>query len=369
MAIEINVPEFEVATRTHITPGLVDGFFSGGPLMAFHKDDRLELFGGGTQIQDNFLFRPMIGGPYVRGGNPFDLTKVRTRAAIRYGLKLYYVNITEYLEDLEIELQTPEAVFDTVKADMETASLTLSQILEIALMHHGQDLSAAGGEDRAMHLNGIPEALNDGINASWEGALHASYGGQRRVDVAPALTPPTGLYNPNIAGPLTNSVLEHTFRSCVIGAQHPLVGITTQRAFGFLQEHYMPLQRAGVETVEPTIGYPGIKFHNATIVPSNLMPGSGAQVDTYGLGNYDTDVYWNNLPAPGGETFLWYNPGPSGRGSYVRLWMPRSKKFQFGFTGWKVAQGSTMLAGQILVAVQYVNRAPRLSRLLHGITA
>ncbi len=187
--LDLNVPEFEVATRKHITPGLVDGYFLGGPLMAYHKNDRIELFGGGTEIQDNFLFKPMIGGAYKRGGNAFNTTRRVTKAAIKYGMKLYYVNITEFLEDLEIELATPEAVFSTVKVDMQNASLTLSEILEIALMSYGQDASAVGGEDRSAEINGIPEALNDGINASYQGLTFPYYGGQLRSAVAPALTP------------------------------------------------------------------------------------------------------------------------------------------------------------------------------------
>ncbi len=152
--------------------------------------------------------------------------------------------------------------------------------------------------------------------------------------------------------------MEHTYLSCVVGSEHPKVGITTLRAFGYLNEHYMPMQRAGIDMVEPEIGYSGIKFKNAVIVPSNYMPGAGGEVRETG-----------NFLATAGETFLWYNPGPQGRDSYVRLWMPKSKKFQFGFTGWKTVVDGTQLSGQILVAVQYVNRSPRLSRLLHGINA
>ncbi len=361
--LDLNVSEFEVATRKFITPGLVDGYFLGGPLMAYHKNDRIRLFPGGTEIQDNFLFKPMIGGAYKRGGNAFNTTRRVTKAAIKYGLKLYYVNITEFLEDLEIELATPEAVFSTVKVDMQNASLTLSEILEIALMHHGQDATAAGGDDRSAEINGIPEALNDGENGSWEGLTFPYYGGQLRSAVAPALTPPTGLFLPNINGALTNRVLEHTYLSCVVGSEHPKVGITTLRAYGFLNEHYMPMQRAGVDTVEPEIGYSGIKFKNAVIIPSNYMPGAGGEVRETGSFLTGTGL------APAGETFIWYNPGPQGEDSYVRLWMPKSKKFQFWFTGWKPVVDGPQLSGQILVAVQYVDRSPRLSLILHGINA
>lgn len=356
---DINVEEFDVATRKYIAPGVVDNYFKGGPIMAYVKANRFKTFPGGTLIQENFLYQPMVGGSYKRGGKPFDTTRRRTKAATQFQLKTYYVNITEFLEDLEIELVASEAAFDTVKTDFGNAALTLSAILEIAAMQYGQDLSGSGGSDRSGEINGFSESLNDGLVASWDGATFPSYGGQQRAFVNGALTPANSAVGANVAGPPTNRVLEYSYQSAVIGPEHPKLGVTTSLCMAYLDEQWMPLQRAGIDTIEPVIGYPGVKFKQATIVESQYMPGT-LGVNDPSIGNYYTAA---------GETFMWLNPGGEGDEAYFRCWFPKSRKFQFGFTGFKVTANGTQLSGQILVAVNLTVRAPRLMRILHGIRA
>lgn len=351
---EPQLDELNVATRKQIMPSLADNFFKSGPIMRFVKEKRMKIFGGGTQIQENFIYKPMKGGAYPKGGQ-FDTTKRQTKAGMLFDMKYYHVNITEFVEDIEVTLRTPEAVFNTVKVDLANAALTLSAILEIAIIRHGQNLAA---DDRSIQINGFEEALNDGSNASFKGNLFPSYGGQARVDVAPALTPPTGLIPASVTGgTITNRVLEHSYQSCVIGEEHPKLGVTTTRCMGYINENYLPMQRLQ-DTVEPTIGWPGVKFKQATIVESNYMPG----VD--GVNDPDIGDYSNST-----ETFLWLNPGPEGDDAYFRMHLSASPKFQFGFTGFKVSRDDTQVAGQILAALNFIVRAPRLMRMLFGISA
>jgi hypothetical protein len=351
---EPNVDEINVATRKQIMPSLADNFFKSGPVMRYAKEDRMKIFPGGTLIQENFIYKPMKGGAYSKGSQ-FDITRRQTKAGMQFDMKFYEVNVTEFTEDIEVTLRTPEAVFNTVRVDLANAALTLSAILEIAIMRHGQNLAA---EDRSIHINGFEEALNDGVNTSYKGNLFPSYGGQTRADVAPALTPPTGLIPANVpGGTITNRVLEHTYQSCVIGDQHPALGITTTRCMGFINENYLPLQRLA-DTMEPVIGWPGVKFKQATIVESNYAPGQDG-VNDPDIGDYSATA----------ETFLWLNPGPPGDDTHFRLHISASPKYQFGFTGFKVGRDDTQVAGQILVALNFIVRAPRLMRFLFGITA
>lgn len=360
-----NLDELNVATQFNIMPDIADGFFKSGPLMRYFKENRMRTFPGGLGIQENFLFRPMIGGAYKKGGQ-FDNTRVQTKAGGQFEMKKYYVSVPEYLEDIEIELRTPHAVFDTVRTDLATAAATLSAILEIALFHHGQDLSGTGGEDRSAHINGMSEALNDGIAASWDGTTFPSYGGQARVDVNGALTPAGGKLaatdpDPEVAanvdGPVNFHVLEHSYQSCVIGDETPKLAVTTNRCMGYISENEYPKQRL-TDTKEPVIGWPGVSFKDAVIVESQYCPGQDGKDDP-NIGNYlDSD----------GETFWWLNPGGEGDDALIRLWIAESAKFQFGFTGFKGARDDSMVAGQILFGGNAVWRNVRLMRGLHGIT-
>ena len=359
---EPNLDELNTGTRKEIMPSVADNFFKSGPVIRYMRENRMKVFPGGTLIQENFLFRPMKGDFYQKGAQ-FDVTKRQTKTGMQFTIKKAYVNVTEYLEDVEIELRAEHAVFDQVRVDMANAALTLSAILEIAAMKHGQDLSGSGGANRVAAFNGFEEALNNGVAASYTGLTFAGYGGQARADVNRALTPPVGAIAANVGGPVNNHVLEMSYQSCVIGEEHPKLGITTSRCVGYINENYAPLQRL-VDTVDPVIGWPGLKFKQATIVESQYMPGVDG-INDADIGDYSSP----QGTGPTGETLLWMNPGGEGDDAYVRLHIAASEKFQFGFTGFKVGRDDTMVAGQVLFGGNLIIRTPRLMRLLHGITA
>lgn len=360
---EPNLSELNVVTQNLIMPDVADGFFKSGPVMAYMRENRMKVFPGGAAIQENYLFRPMKGGSYDKGDS-FDTTRPTTKAGGEFTLKKYWVNVTEYLEDLEIEMRGEAAVLDTVQVDMENAAATLSAMLEIACFHHGQNL---GGDDRHKEFNGLEESLNDGITASYAGNTFASYGGQTRADVEWALIPaggqrtagdPAPYVSNNVNGPINFHTLEHAYQSCVIGPEHPRLCITTNRCMGFLAENEYPKQRWN-DVKEPVIGWPGIGFKNATILQSQYCPGLDG-INDLNIGNYYED---------GGETFWMLNPGGESEKAYLRLWISASPKFQFGFTGFKGARDDNMVAGQILFAGNFVTRQCRLMRCLYGITS
>lgn len=346
----ILLDEVNTITQKTIMPGVVDNFFKSGPLMAYLRG-RFNRKWTGPLIQENYLFRPMRGGAYKPGGT-FDLGKIQTITGLQFTPRYYDVNVTEYLEELEVTMAGPMAMFSKVKTDMANAAMTLSAILEIALWHHGQNV---GGVDRTAELNGLPEALNDGVNAGWDGNVFPVYGGQTRADVSPALNPPTGLVAANVAGGINFSKLEHSFLSCQVGAERPKIGITTNRGLGYIAESFAPQQK--IDTTDPEINWPGLKFNGATIVMGQYVPGVDG-VNDPNLGNYNAAA----------ETFAWLNPGPQGEDAYLRLYIAASSKFAFGFTGFKGARGDNQVSGQILFAGNLTNRSPRLSRILHGIT-
>jgi hypothetical protein len=348
--VAIQLDEANTTVTKEIEPGVVDGYFKAGPLIAMCKS-RFSRKWIGPQIQENFMYKPMKGGAYQKGTS-FDITRRQTRTGLLFGPRYYQVGITEFLEDLEVELAGPRAAFSVIRTDMAQASLTMSAILEIAAFHHGQALA---GDNRGMEINGLEEAYNDGVTASWAGNTFPSYGGQTRVDVAPALTPPTGLISANQGGnPISYRVLRHSYFSTIIGNEAPTIGITTNRCMGYIAENFLPHQI--IDTTQPEINWPGMKFDKATITMSQYCPGADG-VNDDDLGNYYA----------AGETFWWLNFGPQGDDAYIRLYIAQSRKFAFGFTGFKGARQDNQVAGQILFAGNLTVKALRLSRVLHNI--
>jgi hypothetical protein len=302
----------------------------------------------GPTIQENYMYAPMRGGAYKKGAT-FNINKRQTRTGMLFTPRYYETNVTEFLEDTEVEMVGPNAMFNIVKTDMAEAALTLSGILEIAIYQNGQNV---GGVDRTAEINGFEEALINGTDTSWAGRTFPSYGGQDRASIGNALNSPTGLIT--MSNPTTAyRVLQHSYMSCVIGPEHPLIGVTTNRMLGFISETFLPHQI--VDVVDPEISWPGLKFNQARIVISQYAPGADGQNDA-DLGNY-----YN-----ASETFWWLNPGPQGDNAYMRLYIAQSPKFAFGFTGFKGARDDNMVAGQILFGGNFTVKAPRLSRMMYG---
>lgn len=348
--MSILLDDVNTITTKDIMPGVADNFFKSGPVTAYLKN-RFTRKWVGPQIQENYLYKPMKGGAYAKGG-VFDVTKRQVASGMLFTPRYYDVNVTEYLEDLEVEQVGPHAMFSRIKLDMSTAALTLSAILEIAFFHHGQNLA---GDNRSLEVNGLEEMLTNGVDQTWAGNIFPSYGGQTRVDVAPALNSPTGLVAASAGPSLMFRVLEHSFMSCVIGSERPKIGVTTNRGMGFVAENFSPQQK--IDVMDPEINWPGFKFNTATIVASQYAPGQDG-VNDPDLGNYNASS----------ETFWWLNPGPQGDDAYIRFYIAQSPKFAFGFTGFKGARDDNMVAGQILFAGNLTGRSPRLSRSLYGFT-
>lgn len=349
----IQLDDVNTITTKDIMPGVADNFFRSGPVTAYMRA-RFTRKWVGPQIQENYLYKPMKGGAYKKGAQ-FDITKQQVASGLLFTPRYYDVNVTEYLEDLEVEQTGPHAMFSRIKLDMSTAALTMSSILEIAFFHHGQNLA---GDDRSAELNGAEEALTDGTSATMFGNTFLSYGGQTRVDVSPALNSPTGLVAASAGPSLMFRVLEHSFMSTVIGQERPKAAFTSNRGMGFIAENFSPQQK--IDVMDPEINWPGFKFNTASILASQYAPSQDG-VNDANLGNY-------LATATQGEPLVWVNPGPQGEDAFIRFYIAQSPKFAFGFTGFKGARDDNMVAGQILFAGNYTFRSPRLSRWLFGFT-
>lgn len=335
--------EVNVFTLTNIVPGVVDGVFKNDPLLAYLKTNEIRRVAGGAaggaMIQENFIYKPMIGGAYGTNGT-FDITKRRTSDAGTFDLKHHAVNVTEYLEDIEIYNRGPQAVFSRIQADLSNAALTMSAILAI-------ELYGAGQSANVLKMNGLAEAVSDGATASWDGTTYTTYGNITRADVNDALDAKVT----TVSGAVTYKVLEEAYNDVVLGATEPNLGVTTNRGMSYIKQKFHPQLRVTIQ--DPKIGFTGIQFNKATILQSQYCPGT-LGVNDADLGNYlDAD----------GETFWWLNT------DFIRLWVSASSLFGFGFSGFKWAQDSTVVAGQYFASCNITVQAPRTMHQLHTITS
>lgn len=335
--------EVNVFTKVHIVPGITDGNFKNDPLLAYLKLNGLRKIQGGAygggMIQENFLFKSLIGRAYAPG-DTFDITKRRTMDGGTFDLKHHEVNVTEFLELLEIYNSGPDAVFNLVEADLTNAALTMSAILAIELYNGGQS-------SRVLNMNGLAEALGSESTASWDATTYTTYGNVTRSAVNSALTANVV----NVNGPITYKVLEENYNKRVLGGIEPNLGVTTNLGMSYIKQKFHNQLRVTVQ--DPKIGFTGIQFNKATILQSQYCPGT--------LGVNDTDL--GNYNASAGEVFWWLCT------DYIRMWVTASPLFGFGFSGFKWANDSTVVAGQYFGSVNVTVQAPRLMSQLYAITS
>ncbi len=344
-----------------------DNFFRNAPYLAYKRDHCLFPFGGGAFMQFDFTYAPMIGGAYARGEN-FNTSKPQTIQGAQFDPKTYEVNITEYLEDIEINNRGPLAVFSLVEADMRTAMNTMNAIVEIAGWRHGQASGSTITDNRAKHINGISEILNNGIDNSWDGNVFPSYGGVTRGG-----TVGTAL-NGNIRwvgdsqgnpGQITYGVLLEQYMRCRRGNDEPDIGVTNKAAYAFILERMQVQQRFSQET-DPIYGATGIRFQKAFVLADDYCPSATSQygVNDSVIGNYSTGTFTtvgsptaaSNLPAATpitvGEVFFWINT----RKQLFRI--SNSPLFGFGFKPFIYSADNTRVSGQILAAINDECPAP-----------
>jgi len=330
--------EVNVFVNDYIVPGVVDGVFKNDPLLAHLKANNLTVHPGGRQFQENFRYRPMIGGKYPVGG-AFNVTKRRTADAGQFKLKHHYVNVTEFLEELDIEAKGPNAVFSLLQNDLEGAAQTMSAILAIELYN-----SDSSGLDQAM--NGLPEIISDGSASSYDGTTYTTYGGVTRSAVNNALDGQITRVNAAI----TYKQLEEAYNDVVLGDIEPNLIVTTNRGMSYIKQRFHPQYR--VTQQDPKIGFTGVQFNNATILQSQYAPGTQGTDDS-DLGNYYD---------ASGET-LWILVTDA-----LKMWVTDAKMFQFGFSGFKWSVDSTIVSGQYFASVNITSPAPRLMHQLWDIT-
>lgn len=331
--------EVNVYTRTHIVPGIVDGVFKNDPFLAYMKANGVMKWPGGLTVQENFIYRPMIGRSYTPGTN-FDISKRRTAEGATYSLKHHEVNVTEYLEDIKVYNVGPEKVYSMIESDLQNAALTMSAMLAIEVYNDG---ISAGRTDK---MNGLAEIVSDGSTNSYTAATYAALGGVTRSAANGALN---GAVT-NVNGAITYKILEEAYNDRVLGAIEPNLIVTTNRGMSYIKEKFHPQYRVTVQ--DPKIGFTGIQFNKATILQSQYCPGAQG-VNDADLGNYLVS---------GGET-LWMLST-----DFFRMWVTSDPDFGFGFSGFKWAQDNTVVAGQYFASCNITCQAPRLNAQLHTIT-
>lgn len=364
------VAELNALTYYEVYPKTIeDEFFLAAPLLAYFRDHCLVPFTGGSFMQAIFRYAPMIGGFYAPGGS-FNITKRQTIAALQFDTRYLYVSIPEYKEEIQVENKGEYAVASLLEADMQNGVDTANAIVAIALNQNGQ-LPA-----RSMAINGWPEAINDGLNPSYDGNVYTSYGNQLRNGVIGSAINSTPQWCGDAAGNpgvIQYSTLEEGYQDATIGKKEPNLGVGNKAVIAYIKEKLVVSQRFAQER-DPVWGVMGFRFNNAMILKDDYFPSLKYGKTDPVLGSSLTGTFVvpatataaSGLPAAAitatvGEVFCFFN-------TFDFLFrVTDNEEFGFGFSGFVPAQDNTRVVGQIKAMCNMECLSPRTQKQFYGI--
>jgi hypothetical protein len=228
----------------------------------------LDEFLGGSIMQTPFQYDRVNGGA-VAPGTDITVLQKQILAATAFVPK-------EYVEQVPLNLwQTnviqgsgPAVKVKLVDAYMANAVQALNTDIAIDFYRHGQSIT---GSNRLIYVNGASEALNDGINPSWDGNVFTTYGGQNRNGAVTNTLNAVPIWVGDQAGntgQISYKVLVESYLNCV---QRPDIGLCNKALYAYLLERQEPKQRFTLEK-DVSIGFEGLKVLDAMIFEDKLAP-------------------------------------------------------------------------------------------------
>lgn len=272
--------EVNLLTLKEIYPRATeDNFFLDTPRLAYYRARCMVPWNGGAFNQNNFLYAPLVGGGYGIGAQ-FSTAVPNTLGGMVFSPKFYCVMVNEYLEILKVLNTGPLAVGRMIEIDVANAFQTISVCQALDSLQDGQQAS------RTDLLNGMAEALNDGIVPSWNGQIYTSYGTAAR-NGAVSTTLNSNVFwfgnNAGAAGPLTYTGLVTAYQRACVGPEQPDLGSINSTGFGYFCERMQPQQRftQGVQKTtdfgvvadrDDITGQTGIRFFKSIVLKDDYFP-------------------------------------------------------------------------------------------------
>ena len=346
-----------------------DCFFLGSVFQAHMRAKALVPFKGGAFIRNLQLYAPLNGGAYAKGIGGFNLTKPQTLSSTVFDPRYYVVMIIEYLEDISVLNTGDLAVFSLLETDMANAYQTISAIIALDLQQNGVNGA------RTLNINGWVEAINDGLNPSWDGNIYTTYGtATRNGNVKKALNGNVywGGAASGACGTITYPAFNAMYNLAKRGTDEPDLIVGNKPIVSFVENRIQAQQRFGQDGAsvrDPYFGATGFRFKNAMVMMDDYFPSAlagYADASNGGLGNnltgtiaytVPTSGATNNFPASNvtltvGEVLCMFNT------SRWKFRVSNDSEFGFNPTDFIRAPDSTRVASQLKAAVNLECVAP-----------
>ncbi len=278
---------------------------------------------GGTIMQEPFMYDRVVGGAIAQGSE-VNVIQKQILAATAFVPKEYVEQVPLNLWQTNVINAGPAGKVKLVDLYMTNAVMAANTDINIDFYRHGQPSSSTVTDNRTIFINGASEALNDGVNNSWDGNVFTNYGGQLRGSAVGNTLNSVPIWcgdQSGGTGQISYKPLLESYLNCV---QEPDTGICNKALFAYLLERQETKQRFAQET-NVRIGLTGIKVMDSyihvdklcpstkygTILPSGLSLTTSIKPSTFTSATLSaTQNAVSNLPSATsitpGEVFFWF---------------------------------------------------------------
>ncbi len=295
-------------------PGLVDNFYGSAPLWARIKSRNSVRLRGGTEIRENYVYNSFPATSYGRG-DTFN-TEVRefaTTMIFNWKFSMSPVN----LDVIDIDLnESPERVFDLVDAAMENGELSIVDDLSTQLF-------ADGTGNASKDIGGLAIAVSQ--TGTYGGIARDTTAGSPGNAIRAGAEDTTG-------GALSLANVNVQFGNTVVGREKPDLLVTTQVLWNRFWERSQPSERNTPEDLRD-IGFEAVRLNSAAVTVDSHCP-TGF-------------IYLLNT-----KHFILYV----------------HRKWDMKFRGFMEPTNQQRMIGQLIHWCELVNRGPRFSGVMSGVT-
>jgi hypothetical protein len=250
-------------------------------------------FGGGAAMQMPQLYQGADGGAIFPGQ---DVT-VNRRQMITAGLfqpKLYEKHILVEEFSIDVLNNGPEAKVSILEAYLNQMQEGIDFQIEGDMFRHGQSNGNGVSDDRQASINGMSEAINDGVTPSWDGNVFPTYSGQTRNGAIGASMNSTPVWLGDSSGNPAPPNYQELLKLYKLAIGRPNFIGTSWIGYTAIAAAFQRQQRYDTRD-DHNINWSGIKFEDATIFDDDITPSSNPKQSIANL--FQTPD--GTAPAPG----------------------------------------------------------------------
>lgn len=237
-------------------------------------------FLGGSGMMEGFIYgRPQ--GAAVSPGQTVTVTRQQQNTGMKFVPKAYVS--WNPLDDWELDDGSgtggvinsgPAMIANQYQILMENMVEMINTMIEMDSFRHGQATATGVADNRILDSNGLSEALNNGVDPSWDGNYFTTYGGATRNTTIGKALNSTPLFLGTAAGgtgQIDFNALMRMWAQCTVTGGKPDLGITNVLGFVAIA-NALDAQRRDVSNKNHDIQWDGLNFNSVDIYADPLAP-------------------------------------------------------------------------------------------------